>query len=735
MLIDYGGDVVMHSNPSLIGAYIDNIDIVVAIKDYYDGQTAKKSGSGVGNILGTEQVYGYYILDDNTIVCVSQQTDEVIYNFFPREDGYIVALFGIITLLIFIPMLHHRIVVPMMRLKESINLASVGKYQTCEVKYDDEIGALVRGFNHLTEQIRERIGELELKNRALRVLEMELKSDKERLKVSEQRFKSAVDISTIAIFEISPYTTEFFASNSWEKITTYDISKADGYPLEYVMNTIICPEYREKIITWVDQMSGCYDEDIRIFTSDGKTKWLHITMAVLDDEKTGWKKISGTITDINERMTAQEFSDYIAHHEALTGFPRRSMFCDEVGQKLREIKDGYWGAVLVLNIANMRRINDTFGFSIGDRVILVAAEALKKAFGKEMYYSRNSGDSSFLLYVECRHDVDHLDQLSARIQDMFRKPLLIQNMSIMAEIRMGAALYPLHGYEVDELIQYADIAMIEAWYVKKTYFALFERNMVAKIRRTHQIMQILQDIDEIKSLYLVYQPIVNIEGRCVGFEALARLNITSMGFISPAEFIPLAENARIIVSMGKELLYTACNKAVELVNKGVDFEYISVNVSPVQLDDDNFVNSVFNILKETGLPPKKLQLEVTESVMLSNVDVICEKLRVFREGGITIALDDFGTGYSSMKYLRTIPLDVLKIDKHFIDEIENDKQQVFAFMMIQMAHKLGLKVVAEGVETKTQFDILVERDCDCIQGYYISRPLGEDALEVFLKEH
>jgi diguanylate cyclase (GGDEF)-like protein len=623
--------------------------------------------------------------------------------------GYIAAIAGAVALPVFALLLHFKIVTPIMSLQE--------------------------GISSLNNQLRERVGELELKNRALKVLEMELKNDKERLKVSEQRFKSAVDISTIAIFELSPYTNEFFASANWDKITTYDYGNKKIYPLEFVLNTIVHPDYRKKIIDWLDHMIGCYDEDLMIITSDGGTKWLHVTMAVVDDEKTGRKKISGTLTDINERMIAQEFSDYIAHHEALTGFPRRSKFCSEVSKRLKEIKEGYWGAVIILNIANMRRINDTFGFSIGDRVILIAAETLKKTFGNEMYYSRNSGDSSFLLYVECRHDVDHLDQLNARIQAMFRKPLLIQNMSIMAEIRMGAALYPLHGYDVDELIQYADIAMIEAWYVKKTCFALFERSMVAKIRRTHQIMQILQDIEEIQSLYLVYQPIVDIGGKCVGFEALARLNIDSIGFISPTEFIPLAENARIIVSMGRELMVMACAKASELILEGIDFEYISVNVSPVQLEDNGFVDMVFGILEKTGLPPNKLQLEVTESVMLSNVADICEKLRIFREGGVTIALDDFGTGYSSMKYLRTIPLDVLKIDKHFIDEIENDKQQIFAFMMMQMAHELGLKVVAEGVETKTQFDILKERGCDCIQGYYISRPLPEDALREFAKEH
>jgi len=738
MLINTDGVIITHPNPNYIGTVVDNPDITSALSEFAGGSRIQRSGSGTGKISGVEQIYGYYILSEfGGAICLVQHTDEAINSIFPRRDVYIAVLLALVTLLIFMPLLHFRIISPIMKLKECINLASTGQYQICEVKHDDEIGALVRGFNHLADQICERIGELELKNRALLVLETELKNDKERLKVSEQRFKFAVDISTIAIFELTPYTNTFFASNSWNQITTYDLRDSAVYPLDYVMNTIIHPDYREKVINWLDQMTGYYDEDIRIFTSNGsgKTKWLHVTMAIVEDEDTGKKKISGTLTDINERMIAQEFSDYIAHHEALTGFPRRNMFCSAVSQKLSEIKDGYWGAVIILNIANMRRINDTFGFTIGDKVILIMAEALKKAFGKEMYYSRNSGDSSFLLYVECEHDVDHLDKLSARIQELFRKPLLIQNMSIMAEIRMGAALYPLHGYAIDELIQYADIAMIEAWYVKKTYFALFERNMVAKIRRTHQIMQMLQDIDEVKSLYLVYQPIINIDRKCIGFEALARLNITSMGFISPAEFIPLAENARIIISMGKELLQMACSKAKELAQAGFDFEYISVNVSPVQLDDEGFVKMVFNVLKETGLPPEKLQLEVTESVMLSNVDTICEKLRVFRDGGITIALDDFGTGYSSMKYLRTIPLDVLKIDKHFIDEIENDKQQVFAFMMIQMAHKLGLKVVAEGVETKMQFDILKERECDCIQGYYISRPLSEDALEEFMKEH
>ncbi|MCL2080487.1 MAG: EAL domain-containing protein [Oscillospiraceae bacterium] len=651
---------------------------------------------------------------------------------FIRGSSFIAVVFGAAALAVFLPVLHFRVVSPLKRLRETITLASGGQYMVCEIDVNDEVGELLNSFNNLFRQLNERVGELEEKNLTLTQLEAELKSDRERLRISEQRFKSAVDISTIAIFELVPYTNEFFASGSWNEITTYELSK-ENYPLEYVMHKIIHPDYRKGLVSWLDRMTGHYDGDIKIITSGGGHKWLHLTMAVVEDG--GAKKISGTLTDIHERKTAQEFSDYIAHHESLTGLPRRAKFCEEVAEKLKSLKEDHWGAVIILNIANMRSINDTFGFGIGDKVILVVAEALKKNFGKEMYYSRNSGDSSFLLYVECLHDVDHLDRLSTRILDIFRRPFLIQNMSVMAEVRMGASLCPLHGTDIDELIQYADIAMIEAWYVKKTNFALFDRRMVAKIRRTHQIMQILQELDEVKSLYLVYQPIVDIHKKCLGFEALARLNITSMGFISPSEFIPLAENARLIISMGGEILRTACGKAAELMRDGVDFGYMSVNVSPVQLDDGGFVNMVFEILNDTGLPPEKLQLEVTESVMLANVGAMCEKLRVLREGGVTIALDDFGTGYSSMKYLREIPVDVLKIDKHFIDEIENDKQQIFAFMMIQMAHRLGLKVVAEGVETEKQFDILKDRDCDCIQGYYISRPLEDDALFGYLYEH
>lgn len=734
-VLSWQGVIISHPDKNLVGTVIDNEEIVRGLANFNTNPNAARTGSGSGQVFGAEQIYGYYVINEfGGAVCVFQQKNEILNSKlrFVRDGLLFALLVGVLSLLIFVPVLRVRIIKPILSLRKSINFAYEGKYQVCEMHHNDEIGELVCGFNRLIEQIEEHISELEHSNEVLREMEERLVSDRERLKVSEQRFKFAADISTIAIFELIPYTNEYFHSDSWSKITTYQ--HGDVYPLEYVIHNIIHPDYRQDLIEWLDNLNGFYDQDLKFFTIDGSLKWIHISMAIVEDEETGKSKISGTLTDINERMTAQEYSDYLAYHEPLTGFPRRNMFCDEVSKKLTAIKKGNWGLVITFNVANVRRINDTFGFQIGDRVIVLIAETLKKSFGNSMYYARNSGDS-FLLFTTCPENVEYIDDLCKRILKNFRKPLLVNNMSVAVDIRMGASVYPVHGYHVEELIQYADIAMIEAWYTRGTEFALFDPIMMAKIRRTHQIMQILQEFEENKVLRLVYQPIVDTNKKCQGFEALVRIDVTNIGFISPAEFIPLAEDARLIIPMGREILRDACLKTLELINSGNDFEYMSVNVSPIQLQEGDFVDVVLEVIRETGMPPNKLQLEVTESVMLSNVDDTNEKLATLRNKGIRIALDDFGTGYSSMKYLRTIPLDVLKIDKHFVDELESDDEQIFAVTMIQLAHKLGLKVVAEGVETKNQFDILKSQGCDCIQGYFVSRPLNADVMADFIHAH
>jgi EAL domain-containing protein (putative c-di-GMP-specific phosphodiesterase class I) len=238
-----------------------------------------------------------------------------------------------------------------------------------------------------------------------------------------------------------------------------------------------------------------------------------------------------------------------------------------------------------------------------------------------------------------------------------------------------------------------------------------------------------------QALYVQYQPIILVEDEsCFAFEALVRMDTSPIGFISPAEFIPLAEQSKLIIPIGNTVLRTACVRARELLDMGHKFDHMSVNISAVQLAEPDFVENVTKIVGETGLDPHRLQLEVTESEMITNLEDSIVKLRQLQNCGITIALDDFGTGYSSMKYLREIPLNSIKIDKHFVDEIEQDVQNLLVLVMLQMSHDLGHTVIAEGVETMKQYEFLKEAGCDYIQGYYFSRPLYSDDAEDFLAE-
>ncbi len=426
----------------------------------------------------------------------------------------------------------------------------------------------------------------------------------------------------------------------------------------------------------------------------------------------------------------QEKTNYLAMHDYVTDLYNLRAF--EI--KMNEVLiSGESGAVFYLGLDEFKNVNNVFGHKIGDLCLKESAKRIMSLSNNNELVARTGGDEFYLIKLG---DEEAIDKFANDLLMSFKTPFVFDSIQVNLSASIGIALFPTDAVTTIEIMKCADTAMYEAKRSGKGKYSYYNEQMTVRLNRSNEILDILESVIIKGESYMAYQPEVNLSGEdIIAFEALMRVNSKNLGMIAPNEFIPLAESSGKIISIGEWVIESAALFVKELLERGQKFDYISVNISTVQLGQANFVDMVLNIIDKIGIEPKYILLEITESVFMSESSRNVEKLSILRDKGIKIALDDFGTGYSSMQYLADLPVDFLKIDKCFIDEIAfNEKKRGIVKVIIDMAHYLGMQVVAEGVETKEQLDILKRMDCDIIQGYYYYKPMKqEDILEVLYK--
>lgn len=387
------------------------------------------------------------------------------------------------------------------------------------------------------------------------------------------------------------------------------------------------------------------------------------------------------------------------------------------------------GYLIIVNIGDMKLINETLGHTIGDLVLQKSAELILD----NMPYIEDSlyrlGGDEFLICKRTSESLDEINTIIADIEKIFSSPYTINNNIISIPSRIGIAVSPKDGNNLNTLLKNADIAMNNADKIKKNSFCYFDSDMLLTLEKQVKIRNNLKSALENNEFSLHYQPIFNIEkNKIEKFEALLRWYRPDTGFISPLDFIKIAEETGEIIPIGNWIIKTA-SLFIKTLNEKYNEDFIiSINMSIVQLMQDNFVDTVKTVISMHNINPKNIEMEITESVFMESFSVALSKLEALKNFGIGIALDDFGTGYSSLSYIKKLPISVLKIDKSFIDDVH--EQSVFNITedIINMGNKLGLKIVAEGIEKKEQLDILAKYNCDYIQGYYISKPVPESDI-------
>ena len=434
--------------------------------------------------------------------------------------------------------------------------------------------------------------------------------------------------------------------------------------------------------------------------------------------------------DITQQKRTEQELRYLANFDTLTSLPNRSLLSERLSRAIvRAHREDTRLAVLFLDLDRFKDINDSMGHAAGDRILRAAAVRLQQTVGAQHTVARLGGDE-FTVVLEDLESGDDADRIAREIINAFEAPLLLDDRrEVSISPSIGISLYPDHAQVPTELLKQADTAMYQAKAAGRRTLMRYNDNMDLAVRQRATISGALRKVLDRGELRLVFQPRLSLSPpRITGVEALLRWSSPEHGDIPPAEFIPIAEESGLILEIGEWVLREACLVLQRWRQHGMDALNVSVNVSVLQLLRGDFVGVVGRVLDDMDIPPHLLELELTESVLMANAEQTAERLQAFRALGVSLAIDDFGTGYSSLAYLKRLPITTIKIDKAFVDGLPHDAEDAaITPTIVAMAHSLGLRVVAEGVETEAQMRFLAERGCDEIQGFWVSPPL--DALQ------
>jgi diguanylate cyclase (GGDEF)-like protein/PAS domain S-box-containing protein len=443
----------------------------------------------------------------------------------------------------------------------------------------------------------------------------------------------------------------------------------------------------------------------------------------------GWL---ATHEDITDRQKAQEQIAHMARHDALTDLPNRVLLRERLEQELKRVKRGECLAMLCLDLDHFKSVNDTLGHPIGDTLLKLVADRLRGCTREPDTIARLGGDEFAIIMTQLQQPSDAA-ALAKRIRDSVMRPYQIDGHQIISDISIGISIAPIDGTEPDRLMKNADLALYGAKSEGRGTYRFFEQEMDTRMKARRDLEMDLRNALANNQLELYYQPLVNLQTNEISaFEALLRWNHPTRGMISPADFIPIAEETGLIIPIGDWVVVTACEQAVNWP----DHVKVAVNLSPAQLKNRNLVKVVSTALAESGMAANRLQLEITESLLMQNTFSTLATLHELRKLGVQIAMDDFGTGYSSLSYLRSFPFDKIKIDRSFIQDLSNGAEPLAIVNAVAgLAKCLNMVSTAEGVETQQQFDALQAVGCTEMQGYLFSkaRPAGEIAQ--FFAEH
>ena len=496
------------------------------------------------------------------------------------------------------------------------------------------------------------------------------------------------------------------------------------------------PVDKLQVLPYLAEQSPGTATEWTLVRADGETLVAEILVNVLTDEAGRLTGYLAMAHDVTQRRHAEDQLQHVAMHDALTTLPNRNMLQDLLKASLLQAeREGLHMAMMFLDLDRFKKFNDTLGHHIGDSILIEVARRLRSAMRTSDIVARLGGDEFVVLLPRISEIADG-ERVAQKVLDLFAEPLRVGPHELRVTPSIGLALYPEHGHDSITLMRHADLAMYQAKNAGRNRVAIYSQQTQSLSPELLELENDLYKALERDELRLHFQPQFDCHhGGITGVEALLRWEHRGK-LIPPADFIPLAEESGLIVSMGEWVLRRACQKAQEWRQQTGWPLRVAVNLSAVQLEHPDLMDVVAAALRDTGLPPAALELEITESVVVRESLRAADLLNQLRQLGISIAIDDFGVGYSSFAYLRELPVDRFKLDRSFLCSVpQSDADSRVVSALIAMGHRLEVGIVAEGVETAEQATFLKDHGCDEAQGYYLGRPMPEDRFAALLEEH
>ncbi len=595
-------------------------------------------------------------------------------------------------------------------------------------------------IKRMLRKIYENFEDLSSANEELMVLEEELRHQfdeltvhRNALSISEQRYKLAVEGADCGIWDWDIENKVYYFSPKWKDYLGYQEEEINNTFMGWI--ALLHPEEKKEVIRkireYINRKEGSYEDVYRMRCKCGSYKWVLSKGKAIWNEAGRVARIAGSHTDISEQKWTEEKLNSLVYFDALTGLPNRLMFEDRLTKLIEDPSRAKHQFVLVyMDIDNFKNVNDTLGHFAGDMLLKHIADILKEQVAGPHMAARLSGDEFAVVFdhIEDRQDAAH--RVKALLKHL-RRPWHIQDQQFFISFSIGIVLCPEHGSSVDQLLRCADMAMYTVKKNMKDNYCFYKQEMREKNLKHIKMINELRCAIERQEFELYYQPIIDLtSGEVTSAEALIRWIHPERGMVSPMEFIPMAEETGLIYPLGAWVLETALKQKKEWEDRGYPHIKISINVSGKRVTQEEFIDEVRQLLDDLQIKCNEVQIEVTETAVMEDIRASTRILKEIKDMGVKIALDDFGTGYSSLTYLQKLPIDSVKLDRDFIKNILEDPQgSVIVESIIELTQKLNLEIVAEGIETKEQLELLKRNNCHYGQGYLFSKPVPKEGLE------
>lgn len=566
-----------------------------------------------------------------------------------------------------------------------------------------------------------------------------LRSGQKKLLLKEAQFKTVIDATHDAVIAINQRGIVTLFNPAAEALFGWDCDEMLGGTLDVLMPEGYRMQHRQDVASFfgTGEPSEAIGRSLELLAVHRSGREFPVELGLSVGHCGQQRFVLAILRDISSQRQVEREIKQLAYYDSLTGLPNRALLEDRCRRVLSTAeRSGRMAALLFIGVDNLKSINDTRGHACGDRVLKLIGQRLVALVKDGMTVVRWDGDK-FIVLLPGLHSASEVDNVAKDILQAFSEPCEVDDQHFFVTASIGGAVYPQHGLDGDKLLKHADMAMYAAKEQGRNTYCTFTEEMNRKVQERSELEHSLRQALAREEFFLAFQPQVDqTTGKVLGSEALLRWRHADKGMISPGQFIPVAEDSGLILPIGHWVLHTACAQNKAWQQAGYPPMRVAVNLSARQFQQPDFYDQVAQVLRDTELDPRYLELELTESLLMADADAAVETLRALRDLGVGIAIDDFGTGYSSLSYLKTFPIDRIKIAQEFVLDIGRDPEDAaIVETIIAMAHGLGLDIVAEGVETAAQLEFLRARKCQVMQGYYFGHPMPAENFIEYLSEN